>query len=395
VGCKPVPDKLRIGFVTIHAADDHGAYSGTSFAMRQALRSHGGVTVVDIDRLHTPCYPLWRAKQAAYWFGFGRRYWMNREPVVVASYATQVEQKLASVGPVDVLMSPGSIPLARYTGTVPAVFWSDATFDCLADFYPEASNFSAKTRADGHRLEQDALRTCTLAIYSSNWALESAKNTYRAAPHKLAMVPYGANIDPPSGPPATDIAAQRRLGGPRRLLFIGGNWQRKGGDLAVNAVAELVRHGHDVALDIVGCDPPGPVPGFVTKHGFFDKQSSAARNRLAALFREASLLILPTRADCVPMVIAEAYAYGLPVAVTNVGGVSSVVEDGVTGKLLPLAADAQAWAAAVAGILTPHDRHQAMARAARSVFCRSLNWPAAVDRVVNLLQAHCCSAHAA
>jgi glycosyltransferase involved in cell wall biosynthesis len=390
-----MPDKLRIGFVTIHAADDCAAYSGTSFAMRQALRSHAGVAVVDIDRLHTPCYPLWRAKQAAYWFGFGRRYWMNREPAVVASYAAQVERKLASTGLVDVLMSPGSIPLARYPGPVPTVFWSDATFDCLADFYPEASEFSAETRVHGHRLEHEALRTCTLAVYSSRWAAKSAEKTYGAPQSKLATVSYGANIDPPTGPVDAAAMISRRLQASPRLLFIGSHWQRKGGDLAVALTAELVRRGHPVRLDVVGCAPPSPVPDFVTIHGFIDKRSSAGRERLDGLYRDSHLLVLPTRADCVPMVIAEAYAYGLPVAATAVGGVGSVVDDSVTGRLLPLDADAAAWATAVEGILRPPDRYAAHANAARAVFQRSLNWPSAVDRVVQLLKTRCLSAHAA
>jgi glycosyltransferase involved in cell wall biosynthesis len=95
------------------------------------------------------------------------------------------------------------------------------------------------------------------------------------------------------------------------------------------------------------------------------------------------------------MVVAEAYAHGLPVAVTQVGGMASVVEDHVTGRLLPPAAAAPAWATAVAGILASQDRYRDMARAALASFRRCLNWPAAVDRVVILLQAVRGSARAA
>jgi hypothetical protein len=195
-----VPDPLRIGFVTTHAAQDRAAYSGTAFAMRQALLARADVAVIDIDGLSTVLYPLWRAKQAAYWFGFGKRYWMNREPAVLSGYARQVARRVAADEPIDVLLSPGSVPLCHYTGPVPTVFWSDATFDCLVDFYPEATGFSRETIAAGHRMEQAALRNCTLAIYSSDWARQSAADVYRAPAKKLETVPYGANIGRPVRP---------------------------------------------------------------------------------------------------------------------------------------------------------------------------------------------------
>jgi glycosyltransferase involved in cell wall biosynthesis len=387
--------RLRIGFVTIHAAEDRSAYSGSAYAMRQAFCAHPEVSLTDIGGLATFLYPLWRAKQAVYWFGFGKRYWMNRQPAVLDRYARQAAAKAADAGPLDLLFSPSSIPLARYAGPIPTAFWSDATFDCLADFYPEASDFAPETVAAGHRMEAESLRRCSLAVYSSAWAMESAATVYGAPRSKLKAVPYGANIEPQTGPPDAESLIGGRLHHPWRMLFIGSHWQRKGGDLAVEAAGELVRRGYRVALDVVGCEPPRPVPGFVTPHGFLDKRLPASRDRLAELFREAHLLILPTRADCVPMVIAEAYAHGLPVAVTDVGGVASVVEDGVTGRLLPLAADATAWATAVASMLASRDHYRSMALAALACFRRSLNWPAAVDRVVNLLKANCAPAHAA
>jgi len=363
--------------------------------MRQAFCVHPDVSLTDIDGLTTFLYPLWRAKQAVYWLGFGKRYWMNRQPVVLDCYARQVAAKAADAGPLDLLFSPSSIPLSRYAGPIPTAFWSDATFDCLADFYPEASNFAPETVVAGHRMEAESLRRCSLAFYSSAWAMESAVTAYGAPRSKLKAVPYGANIDPPTGPPDAESLIARRLHDPWRMLFIGSHWQRKGGELAVETASELVRRGHRVALDVVGCQPPRAVPPFVTPHGFLDKRLPASRDRLTALFREAHLLILPTRADCVPMVIAEAYAHGLPVVVTDVGGVASVVEDGVTGRLLPLAADATAWATAVASMLASQDRYRSIALAAVACFRRSLNWPAAVDRVVHLLKAGCAPAHAA
>ncbi len=194
-----MPDPLRIGFVTIHAAADRLSYLGTAFAMRESLRLQD-VALTNIDGLSTLLYPLWRAKQARYWFGLKKRYWMKRQPAVVAAYGRQVAASVASAGPIDVLFSPGRIPLTRFTAPIPTAFSSDATFHCLADFYPEACDFSLETIANGHRLGQEALASCSLAIYFSRQAQLPAEITFPTPPSKLEACSYGANVDPAAGP---------------------------------------------------------------------------------------------------------------------------------------------------------------------------------------------------
>jgi len=57
--------------------------------------------------------------------------------------------------------------------------------------------------------------------------------------------------------------------------------------------------------------------------------------QLQALLREADLYALPTRADSHAIASLEAMAMELPVITTPVGGVPDVVEEGVTGYLVP------------------------------------------------------------
>jgi glycosyltransferase involved in cell wall biosynthesis len=177
-----------------------------------------------------------------------------------------------------------------------------------------------------------------------------------------------------------------RCNAPLRLLFVGVHWERKGGPLAIATAEEIHRRGISVAIDLVGGTPASPLPSFATSHGFLSKDREDDSARLDGLFRRADMLILPTRADCVPMVIAEACAYGLPVVVASVGGVGTVVEAGVTGRLMPAQTGPGEWADAVLGIAGDRDAYAATSHAARRLYDRSLNWRTAVKTAVHLLQ---------
>lgn len=382
-------NRLRIGFVTTHSACDQRAYSGTAFSMREAFRRNSEVELFDIDGLATSLYPVWRGKQAAYWYGLGKRYWMNRQPAVLDGYAAQVSRRLSAIGSVDVLLSPGSIPLSHYDGHVPVVFWSDATFNLLADFYPEATGLCGETLRNGHRQERGALGRATLAIYSSDWAAASAQSDYAADPAKVVVVPYGANVAAVPRDDEIHGLATARLAAPLRLLFVGSKWLRKGGDIAVGATEALRMRGCDVRLDILGCDPPKALSETAIVHGFLSKDDGTQRERIAELFRRSTVLVLPTRADCVPMVIAEAYAYGLPVVTTNVGGIATVVDDRVTGRLVSPSADSGEWANAIVDVVTDRSNYSAMSIRARQRYSTELNWAMAVQRVVSLLRSRC------
>ena len=75
-----------------------------------------------------------------------------------------------------------------------------------------------------------------------------------------------------------------------------------------------------------------------------------SREDLREVYADLDLLTTTSDAEGTPVVIIEGMTAGLPVVATNVGGVRSLVADGVTGRLVP-PRDAAAWAAACVGLL--------------------------------------------
>ncbi len=132
-------------------------------------------------------------------------------------------------------------------------------------------------------------------------------------------------------------------GGRPRLVFVGGTQVMKG-FAEVLAALNLIRQQIDVQLVIAGPAPPAAVRRAVLQAGLrhIGPADVVCRGMLAApelaqLFGEAVCLLHPSYVDNSPNSVCEAQVAGLPVVVSDVGGVRSLVEDEVTGLLCTLA----------------------------------------------------------
>ena len=222
-------------------------------------------------------------------------------------------------------------------------------------------------------------------------------------PGKIHVVPFGPSLNLAPGadevegiiagrsaglrcamdsPPGTDFHPNH---GPVRLLFMGVDWQRKGGDIAVAVTAALMRAGIHIELHIVGAAFPGPIPG-VRGHGFISAGTMEGRTRLDTLLRQSTFLLLPTRADCVPVVLAEACSFGLPILTTTVGGIPGLFTDGVEGRLFPVGSPPEAYVEAVRSLLDEPEAYAAMCRRARAAYEERLNWPHAARTALGLME---------
>jgi glycosyltransferase involved in cell wall biosynthesis len=121
---------------------------------------------------------------------------------------------------------------------------------------------------------------------------------------------------------------------PFQLIFISVDWYRKGGDIVLEIINSLKNLNCKIHLTIVGCKPPSC---FDTSHvsviEHLDKNTEQGTLLLESLLLNSHLMLLPTRADCTPIVIAEAFAYGVPVLANKTGGVGSMITHNINGYL--------------------------------------------------------------
>ncbi len=119
---------------------------------------------------------------------------------------------------------------------------------------------------------------------------------------------------------------------------------------------------------------------------FLNKLDEKQRAELSRLFEAASFMILPTRSDCVPMVLAEAGAFGLPVVTTNTGGIPGIIREGENGFMLPLSARGSEYAEVIAKVYRDDQRYAELVKSSRAAFDNRLNWDAWGASVTNIIK---------
>lgn len=383
---------MKAAYVTTYDASDMHAWSGSGYYMLEALQRNG-LQTESIGNLKQKNSLAILMKQILYKGVLSKRYIKDREPSVLHDYARQVENALASIS-CDVVFSPGTVPIACLKTEKPIVFWTDATFAGMIDFYPSFSNLCHETIRNGNRMERALLAKCCVAIYSSEWAANSAIQHYDVDPGKVRVVPFGANLDVSRTPQDIDRIVRSRDFRTLKLLFVGVDWHRKGGDTALAVAALLNQHGLATELHVVGCQVPASPPDFVRQYGFVSKKTREGRDLLDRLFSESHFFILPSQAECAGVVFAEASSFGLPSLATNVGGITTYVRDEKNGHTFPLKTDPRQYCETIEQLAASPAAYHALALTSFREYTERLNWSVAGQSVCEILHEQCAMPHA-
>jgi len=333
---------------------------------------------------------FFKAKQFVYNKIFREKYLRHREPHIIKSYAKQIEKKLNHMN-VDIIFSPGSIPISQLECNQPIAFWTDATFAGMINFYSEFSNLCEETIKNGNLQEQNALSKCKLALYSSDWAAKTAIDNYQIDSAKVKVVPFGANIE--SNRKFEDIKSiiNSRPKDKCKLLFLGVQWHRKGGNIALEIAKELNSQGLETELNIAGCEPDilGKLPVFVKSHGFISKSNPYGLAKINKILSESHFLVLPSRSECFGIVFCEASSFGVPSIATNIGGIPTAIRNDINGKTFSISASVIDYCNYISNLFLNYSEYQRLALSSFNEYETRLNWDVAGRTVRRLLHEFC------
>ena len=134
----------------------------------------------------------------------------------------------------------------------------------------------------------------------------------------------------------------------RTVLFIGIDWERKGGPELVAAFERLLARIPGARLRIVGASPK-------IAHPQIEVLGRVPLDRVKQLITQASVLCLPSRFEPFGIAVLEAFALKVPAVVTRIGALEHLVADGQTGRVVP-PGDIAALAAALADLLADPEK---------------------------------------
>lgn len=232
----------------------------------------------------------------------------------------------------DILFVIGASVLSKLKTKRPVIYLIDATFNSLYNYYPDFSNFWHFNIYQGNEIEKLALKKASQIIAASDWTMKSIIKDYHISPDKVKVIEFGANVD------AHDVIHKNKKE-VFNVLFLGVEWNRKGGDIAVQTCDMLIGMGHNICFNVVGIkDLPAIYNSkeWINNIGFLNKNTINDYNKFVDVISSSDILLLPTKAECAGIAFAEASAYRLPIFTYDTGGIANYVINGVNGYRLPL-----------------------------------------------------------
>jgi glycosyltransferase involved in cell wall biosynthesis len=197
-------------------------------------------------------------------------------------------------------------------------------------------------------LERRVYDAARQIVAHSRWAADSVVS-YGVDAAKVDVIPFGITVPPPR--PRT------RDGGPPRIVFVGSSMARKGGWRLVDIWKD--RLAGSSRLTLVTMERVEPAPRMDVRNDV-----RPGDGRIADVLAASDIFAFPGEIDSFGYAILEAMAAGLPVVAAGQGAVPELVDDGVTGLVVP-AHDDDAFASALQRLIDEPERGEELGRAGR------------------------------
>jgi glycosyltransferase involved in cell wall biosynthesis len=201
--------------------------------------------------------------------------------------------------------------------TIPYVTYDDMTVPQFARLQRLPEVVTTPWKARQVRALDDAVACCV----TGTWVADSLVSDYGVDAARIAPVGIGANT--------VSAPVEDRDWSTPRFLFVGVDWERKGGRRVVDAFRDVRRAIPTATLELIGRIPEITEPG-VTVRGWLDMRTAAGREALLAAYRRATCFVMPSRFEPFAIVHAEAGMAGVPSIGTTQGGVAEVIGPGGT-----------------------------------------------------------------
>lgn len=371
---QPLPPKeiRRVALVTTLDSSDINNWSGIFVYLHDAL-AQVFPEVVRIGPLKSTRDPMGVLRRLISWTRKPKQdhpLWLTQ--ISAKGMARQVEEKIAELKP-DAIFCVWHPPAAYLRTSLPVFMFQDSPFEIIQPLYDGMAHFTPAIMKEVQLVERVAAKRCTGIIETSDWAADEARKLWRLPDEKVASIPFGANVQTSVNSENLSEVVKARGYDECRLLWLGKEWGRKGGDIALEAAKLLNKRGLKTKLLVVGCAPPVKDECLV-EVGFIDKKTPEGKAKLDEILRTSHFLVLPTKAEAFGIVYCEAAAFAMPSMAPDVMGVGSAVIDGKTGVLLRKDAPAVEYADEIERLMKSPAEYEALSESAYKYFQEHFTW---------------------
>lgn len=315
-----------------------------------------------LDKLRYPADPLLRMQKRFTPETF-------RQRIAIA------EQKLRKWdGYYDVIVQlhlqigPGSLTQKRAY-----VIHTDNAFMITERYYPLWAPQKGRQREEWISLEREIFQNAAFMFPRSEFLRRSLIDDYGCDPRRVIRVGGGANLKMAS--------LDNKPYDSRIALFVGMDFERKGGLILLKAWETVHKQYPKAQLWIVG--PKSRSTPAVTGVHWFGRVHD--REMLAQLYRQATLFVMPSVFEPWGHVFFEAMGHGLPCIGSACCAMPEIIQDGVTGLLVP-PADPEMLAEALLSLLGDPERAEIMGCRAHSGILQGHTWDDVVSRMAPYIE---------
>jgi glycosyltransferase involved in cell wall biosynthesis len=374
---------MRILFLCEDDAESWRSWSGISKSIVDQLRAAGH----SVETANVSLSGADRGLAAAATFSRDRRRWGARYHLAGLPFrlrSRRAERHLARAGKVDAIVQVGATFRVPTHG-VPYYLCCDSNIAMARHGartgYSDATALS-RSDLEGIERRERAVYGGAAAIFPLSERLRrSFIDDFGIPPERVRAIYAGPNFEP--GRVSARPAAPAN-GGPPTVLFVGLQFERKGGDVLVESFRRIRTLLPTAQLLLAGV-PAGYVDGpGIRCLGELDKNRPEGAAALASTYASADVFALPTRFEPFGIAFVEAMHFGLPCVGPRAWAVPEIIADGETGFTVPVD-DVDDLTERLLRLLRDRALARRMGAAGRERARRLFTWPQVVGRMLEVM----------
>jgi glycosyltransferase involved in cell wall biosynthesis len=259
-------------------------------------------------------------------FSPNRRRWGNKlhqSPRAFRARTCTAESKLSEIkSAYDVIFQDGAMFMPGTATDKPFVSYHDSNILLSAGggALAHGAHYQGKKLQETINQERKVYQSASLIFAMSDWLKKSLIQDFGISPEKIVTTYAGTNLQ------AEDF--DKTYDG-KTVLFVGNEFQRKGGPVLLEAFTRVKREIRDARLIVVGPDLEFRQDGVEVKGRVTDPVE------ISKYFRQASLFVLPSLFEPFGIVFAEAFAFKTPCIGTDLCAMPEIIGEGNGGFLVP------------------------------------------------------------